>query len=78
MKKIIVLLSLLHVGFVSAQYWQQAIDYKINVELDHDTAQYQGTEEIVYTNNSPETLKKVFFHQYFNAFRPGSEMAIRL
>lgn len=52
---------MLHVGFVSAQYWQQAIDYKINVELDHDTAQYQGTEEIVYTNNSPETLKKFSF-----------------
>ena len=62
----------------TAQYWQQAVDYTITVEMDVETAQYKGAETIVYTNNSPETLKKVFFHQYFNAFQPGSEMAIRL
>ena len=60
------------------QYWQQAVDYTIAVELNPETAQYHGTETLVYTNNSPETLHKVFFHQYFNAFQPGSEMAVRL
>ena len=60
------------------QYWQQAVDYTIAVELNAENAQYHGTETLVYTNNSPETLHKVFFHQYFNAFQPGSEMAIRL
>ena len=78
MKNIFFALTFLSASFVSAQYWQQAVDYSIEVALDHETAQYKGTQTVVYTNNSPETLHKVFFHQYFNAFKPGSEMAIRL
>ena len=60
-----------------SQYWQQEIDYKIEVDFDNVNNQYRGIQKIEYTNNSPETLRKVFFHLYFNAFRPGSEMAIR-
>jgi hypothetical protein len=77
-KNILFALTLLSTSFVSAQYWQQAVDYTIEVALDHKTAQYNGNQTVIYTNNSPETLHKVFFHQYFNAFNPGSEMAIRL
>ena len=62
----------------SAQYWQQAVDYKMSVELDVSTANYTGKQHLVYTNNSPETLHKVFYHLYYNAFQPGSEMAVRL
>ena len=60
-----------------SQYWQQAADYTMEVALDHESAIYRGVQKIVYTNNSPETLNKVFYHLYFNAFKPGSEMAIR-
>ena len=74
-----VLSLLLAASFLSnAQYWQQAIDYTMEVSLDAETANYSGTQSLVYTNNSPETLYKVFYHLYFNAFQPGSEMAIRL
>ena len=69
-------LFVLHVG--SAQYWQQAVDYTMAVALDTETALYNGTQKLVYTNNSPETINKVFYHLYFNAFKPGSEMAVRL
>jgi len=62
----------------NAQYWQQAADYTMEVSLDTETANYSGVQTLVYTNNSPETLHKVFYHLYFNAFRPGSEMAVRL
>ena len=72
------LISLLIFQVGSAQYWQQAVDYTMEVSLDTDTALYNGTQKIVYTNNSPETLHKVFYHLYFNAFKPGSEMAVRL
>lgn len=69
-------LFVLQVG--SAQYWQQAVDYTMEVTLDTETALYNGTQKLVYTNNSPEILNKVFYHLYFNAFKPGSEMAVRL
>src|SRR5210317_1686408 len=62
----------------NSQYWQQAVDYSMEVDLDVETANYSGTQTLRYTNNSPETLHKVFYHLYFNAFQPRSEMAIRL
>ena len=40
--------------------------------------QYKGNQELVYTNNSPDTLRRVFYHLYNNAFQPGSEMDARL
>lgn len=63
---------------ISAQYWQQEVDYTMTVRLDTETAIYTGTQKLIYTNNSPETLKKIFYHLYFNAFQQGSDMAIRL
>ena len=38
---------------------------------------YSGTQKLIYTNNSPEALNVVFYHLYYNAFQPGSEMDIR-
>ena len=59
-------------------YWQQHVDYKMEVNIDVKKFQYKGKQEIVYTNNSPDTLQKVFYHLYNNAFQPGSEMDARL
>lgn len=58
-------------------YWQQHVDYKMNVEIDVETFRYSGTQELVYTNKSPDTLSRVFYHLYFNAFQPNSEMDVR-
>ncbi|WP_343488373.1 M1 family metallopeptidase [Allomuricauda sp. d1] len=59
-------------------YWQQHVDYQMDVTMDVETFQYDGTQKLVYTNNSPDTLNRVFYHLYFNAFQPGSEMDMRL
>ena len=75
---ILTLLLIFSLSLSKAQYWQQAVDYTMEVSLDAETARYSGSQKLIYTNNSPETLKKVFYHQYFNAFQPGSEMAVRL
>jgi len=66
-------------NFANAQAdrWQQHIDYKINAALDVTTNLVKGTEELIYTNNSPDTLRKVYFHMYWNAFAPNSAMDIR-
>ncbi|UTW62559.1 M1 family metallopeptidase [bacterium SCSIO 12741] len=58
-------------------YWQQSVDYKMDVRLDVENHQMTGTQKIKYTNQSPDTLKRVYFHLYFNAFQPGSMMDSR-
>ena len=60
-----------------ADRWQQHIDYKINAALNVQTNIVKGTENIVYTNNSPDTLRKIYFHMYWNAFQPNSVMDLR-
>ncbi len=81
MKKlsIVVITIVAIVSNVSAQSdrWQQHIDYKINAALNVQTNIVKGTENIVYTNNSPDTLRKIYFHMYWNAFQPNSVMDLR-
>ncbi len=60
-----------------SSYWQQAVDYTMDIDFDIDTYQYKGKQKLVYTNNSPDVLDKVFYHLYFNAFQPGSQMDVR-
>jgi hypothetical protein len=68
-------------GYGSAQskrtYWQQAIKYSMDVALDVETNQVEASQSITYKNNSPDELKKIYFHLYFNAFQPGSDMDVR-
>ncbi|OAB31568.1 M1 family metallopeptidase [Flavobacterium fryxellicola] len=82
MKKLLLFYFLtLSFGSLWAQntgYWQQHVDYKMDVTMDVSTYRYKGTQELVYTNNSPDTLKKVYYHLYNNAFQPGSEMDARI
>ncbi len=49
----------------------------MSVDLDVTTHRFTGDQVLVYRNNSPDTLAQLFFHLYFNAFRPGSEMDVR-
>ncbi len=58
-------------------YWQQHVDYTMDIDMDVTSFQYDGKQTLVYTNNSPETLDRVYYHLYFNAFQPGSEMDVR-
>nr|WP_229208943.1 M1 family metallopeptidase [Dyadobacter luticola] len=57
--------------------WQQRVKYQMNVDFDAVKHQYKGTQKLVYSNNSPDTLQKVFYHLYLNAFQPGSQMDAR-
>lgn len=62
---------------VDPGYWQQHVDYKMEIDMDVNNFQYKGKQALVYTNNSPDTLKRVFYHLHLNAFQPGSEMDVR-
>lgn len=61
-------------SFSQIERWQQKVDYTMQVNFDVNTHQFTGSQKLVYTNNSPDTLTKVFYHLYFNAFQPGSMM----
>ena len=79
--KFLIGLFILCVSNIIAQnstYWQQRVNYKMVVSVDVKNYQYNGKQELVYTNNSPDTLKRVYFHLYNNAFQPGSEMDMRI
>ena len=82
MKKIFIAVTLFTSIWANAQeqscYWQQQVDYKMDVDMNVENFQYTGDQELKYTNNSPDTLKQVFYHMFFNAFQPGSEMDMRL
>jgi hypothetical protein len=56
--------------------WQQKADYNIAIDYNIQNDNYLGTESIQYINRSADTLNKVYFHLYFNAFQPGSDMDV--
>src|SRR5580698_10180716 len=57
--------------------WQQRVKYFMDVKMDVSTNQFKGKQRLEYTNNSPDTLYKVFYHLYWNAFQPNSMMDTR-
>jgi len=40
-------------------YWQQAVDYKMNIDVNEKTYQYDGNMQLKYSNNSGQSLKKL-------------------
>ena len=53
-------------------YWQQRVAYEITASLDEPSGVLSGHERIHYVNQSPDTLRDFYVHDYLNAFRPGS------
>ncbi len=55
-------------------YWQQDVHYRIQVELNTESRILTGKEWLKYYNNSPDTLKEVYFRLNENAYKPGSNL----
>lgn len=64
-------------GTAQKCYWQQHVNYKMDIDMDVTKNQFTGKQELIYTNNSPDTLRKVYYHLYYNAFQPNSMMDVR-
>ena len=78
--KLLFLFILLGINSSFAQskgYWQQKVDYTMEVSMDVKNYQYKGKQKLIYTNNSSDTLRRVYYHLFNNAFQPGSEMDVR-
>ena len=58
------------------QYWQQQVDYKIDVKLIEDTRRIEASETITYHNNAPDTLKYLWIQLDQNKFRDDSMSAL--
>jgi len=63
--------------FAQDYRWQQRVEYSMNVNLNTQNHKLTGDQKLVYYNNSPDTLTKVYYHLFFNAFQPGSMMDVR-
>jgi hypothetical protein len=74
---IFLLSAVCQLSFAQSDRWQQRVKYTMNVDVDAVTNRFTGQQKLVYTNNSPDILKKVFYHLYFNAFQPNSSMDVR-
>jgi hypothetical protein len=64
-------------AFSQQANWQQRANYRMEVDMNVETNRFTGKQQLEYWNNSPDTLTKVYYHLYFNAFRPGSMMDVR-
>jgi hypothetical protein len=74
----LVLLTLLtSFAFAQPDRWQQKVNYKMDVQVDAKSNKFSGKQQLEYWNNSPDTLKVLYYHLYWNAFQHGSMMDIR-
>lgn len=71
---LVILCILTSNSFAQPDRWQQAVKYEMNIDFNIKKHQYTGKQILTYTNNSPDTLYKVYYHLYFNAFKPNSVM----
>lgn len=71
--KLFVPVLLLIVSVAGAQtippYWQQQVDFKIDVSLNDKDHSLKGDATITYTNNSPDKLEYIWFHCWPNAYK---------
>lgn len=76
-KALIGLIVLAYSASAQDYRWQQRVEYKMDVKMDVQAHKLQGDQTLTYHNNSKDTLTKVYYHLYFNAFQPGSMMDVR-
>ncbi|MEJ8843081.1 M1 family metallopeptidase [Lacibacter sp. H375] len=71
MKYILSLLLLIVTNFLHAQqpYWQQQVNFKLDVTINDAEHSLDGFAKIDYINNSPDTLRYIWFHLWPNAYR---------
>jgi len=65
----LLLLIVTHSLHAQQPYWQQQVHFKLDVKLNDADHSLDGFAKIEYINNSPDTLKFIWFHLWPNAYR---------
>ena len=65
-------------GISGKNYWQNFASYDIQVRFEPATRLISGTEDITYTNNSPDTLREIVFKLYPNLYQAGAPRLIKI
>ncbi|TAN00580.1 MAG: peptidase [Chitinophagaceae bacterium] len=58
-------------GMPGPNYWQNTANYDIHINFSPETRLVSGAENIDYTNNSPDTLKAIWFKVDMNLYKKG-------
>jgi hypothetical protein len=59
-------------GQQGPKYWQNRADYQLSAKLNDQTNEITGTENLTYTNNSPQKLDFLWMQLDQNLFKPNS------
>tara|TARA_Y100001934_G_scaffold283018_1_gene399927 strand:+ start:846 stop:3785 length:2940 start_codon:yes stop_codon:yes gene_type:complete len=78
MSKSIFTYIFLVINLTANAYWQQEVNYKINVELFDSTHTLSAFEKVTYINNSPDTLSEMYFHLWPNAYQSSTPLEKQL
>lgn len=62
-------------GSPGENYWQNSSFYTIAAEIEPGSWKIKGTEKIVYTNNSPDSLRAIVIKTYPNHYKKGAARA---
>jgi hypothetical protein len=62
-------------GQPGPNYWQNSADYDLSVHFDPATRRVAGTAAITYFNNSPDSLRQIWFKLYPNLYKKGAPRA---
>jgi hypothetical protein len=66
---LLLFISGFYISLQAQTYWQQQVDYTIEVTLNDSAKSLEGFEKIIYTNQSPDTLTFIWFHLWPNAYK---------
>lgn len=59
-------------GKPGPNYWQNRSDYKMDISFNPLAKKLNGREQVIYSNNSPDTLKEIYVHLYPNIYKRGA------
>ncbi|WP_378178066.1 M1 family metallopeptidase [Aquimarina sp. SS2-1] len=60
-------------GQPGKKYWQNSVDYKIDVAITPKTRMIDGKENVLFTNNSPDDLSEIVIRLYYDVFKKGAK-----